>query len=72
METLVQKIAGKPKNKVSYSHVSSQDNYEDIEEGKNQGLLDEIERYRSQDKFNSVNLNDEEDEEEKEETNSDD
>lgn len=58
MASLVKKITKSRAKVIQYAQVDDYGMEEpnDIEEGKQETLLDEVERYRAQDKFHQVNL----------------
>ena len=67
MESIVKKMTKKNGKKVeSYQKIPVSENNEDIEEGKQETLLDDIERYRAQDKFSTLIDDNEGDDEEDE------
>ncbi len=59
MASLVKKITKSKAKVIQYAQVDDYGMEVDIEEGKQETLLDEVQRYRAQDKFHSVQLNEE-------------
>lgn len=59
MASLVRKITKSKAKVIQYAEVDEYGMEEDLEEGKNETLLDEVQRYRAQDKFHSVQLKEE-------------